>query len=92
MYYKHTHTHTHTHTQKKKQKITHHPSRTVGFYCFYLPPGYKPEVNAENLKKVGIGGHREVGDELIKIFRDKLDQRDLADKLETFVHKEDCTM
>ena len=78
-------------TQKKLQKITHHPSRIVGFYCFYLPPGYKPEVNAENLKKVGIGGHHEVGDELVKIFRDKLDQKDLADKLETFVHKEDCT-
>lgn len=53
-----------------------------------MPPGYKPEVNAENLKKVGIGGHREVGDELVKIFRDKLDQNDLADKLEKFVHRE----
>ena len=45
-------------------------------------------MNAENLKKVGIGGHREVGDELVKIFRDKLDQKDLADKLKQFVHKD----
>ena len=54
-----------------------------------MPPGYKPEVNAENLKKAGIGGYREVGDELVRIFRDKLDQKDLADKLERFVHRDD---
>ena len=64
----------------------------MGFYCFYLPPGYRPEVNAENLKKAGIGGYREVGDELVKIFRDKLDQKDLADKLEKFVHRDNSCL
>ena len=47
------------------------------------------ELNIENFKKVGIKSPQDIGDELVKIFRNKLDQKSLADRLSEFIHKDD---
>ena len=40
----------------------------------------------EDLKKVGIGGLQDVGDQLVDIFLHKLKLSDIASRLENFVH------
>lgn len=67
-----------------REKMGPHPSRTMEFYCFSeeadstLPP--------EGLKEVGIKVPLDVGEWLVKTFRSKLDQSDLATQLEKFFY------
>ena len=47
------------------------------------------ELSIENFKKVGIKSPQDIGDELVKVFSNKLDQKSLADRLSEFIHKND---
>ncbi len=71
--------------QDIKDELSHHPSRTVDFYCFYQEPD--SSLTDEMLRKVGIGFPCDVGTWLVETF-DKLDQKDLATRLHDFVHKQ----
>ena len=42
----------------------------------------------EHLKEVGIGFPQDVGEWIVKTLRQKLDQNDLADRFQDFLHKE----
>jgi len=39
------------------------------------------------LRSVGVGSPHDVGDWLVEVFRNKLDQNELAERLHTYVHK-----
>ena len=73
--------------QLKVKKIGRHVSQEIGFYCFHVPAGYNKEVNAINLKEMGVDTPLDVGHELVKIFRKKLKQEDVAEKLRDHVLK-----
>lgn len=64
------------------ESLGRHPSRKMNFYSFYKPPD--STVTEEELKKVGIGSVHNVGRWLVETFETKLDQKDLADRLNTF--------
>lgn len=60
-----------------------HPSRTVRFYCFHISS--RSTLTPEELKKVEIGSPQDVGCWLVDTFKDKLDQHELAEKLNDFI-------
>ena len=69
--------------QNAAEKLGHHPSRTVDFYCFNLPEN--SDLTFETLKEVGIYSPHDAGAWLVQTLGDKLDQQDLATKLDTFL-------
>ena len=73
--------------QEKRDEIDHHPSWAVHHYCFHLPEDSK--LRHEHLKEVGIGFPEDVGEWIVKTFRQKLDQKDLADRLKDFLKKQE---
>ncbi len=65
----------------KREKIGRHVSREVDFYCFHVPDSYRKEINAKSLEETGIKSPIDVGNALVKIFRKKFKQEDIAEKL-----------
>ena len=55
-----------------KEELKHHPSRTVEMCCFAQEPD--STLEPEYLKEVGIKNQQDVGDWLVKTFRNKFDQ------------------
>ena len=71
--------------QEKRNEIGRHPSWAVHHYCFHLPED--SQLKHEHLKEVGIGFPKDVGEWIVKTFRQKLDQNILADRLQNFLRK-----
>ena len=71
------------HLQQAVERIGHHPSRTMNYYCFDLSSSDK-SLTFEKLRKVGVYSPRDVGDWLVQTFSDKLAQRDLAEELKKY--------
>ena len=47
----------------------------------------------QKLESVGVASPQDVGDWLVDVFRNKLDQNELADRLHDFVHKpKECSL
>ena len=47
----------------------------------------------QKLESVGVASPQDVGDWLVDVFRNKLDQNELADRLHGFVHKpKECSL
>ena len=70
--------------QQIKEKIGSHPSRSMKFYCFRQEPD--SSIKTERLREVDIYGPLDVGKWLVKTFKNKLDQKELAEKLDKFIH------
>ncbi len=68
--------------QLKKDRIGHHVSRVVDFYCFDVPGSYRKEINAKSLGEMGVRSPLDVGDELVKILKMKFKQENVATKLQ----------
>ncbi len=67
------------------------PSRTVQYYSFCQDRDSRlnsPE-GRRVLRDVGIGGPQDVGDWLVGVFENKLDQPDLGEQLRGFIHADD---
>lgn len=74
-----------------EEKLGKIPSRTVQYYSFCQDRDscLNKSEGRETLRGVGIGGPRDVGDWLVRVFQDKLDQPELADQLHGFIHAGD---
>ena len=65
------------------EKVGHHPSRKMDYYCFNLPSN-EPNLTTKVLKEVGVYSTKDVEDWLVKTFHDKLAQCDLAERLRKY--------
>ena len=75
-------------TQNYREVIGNFLSWTVEFYSFAPVPS---TTRREELEAVGIKSHVDVGKWLVDILKNKLDQCDLAEKLETFFRVRDSS-
>lgn len=65
----------------KRGSVGHRISQEVNFYCFNVPDSYRKEINSQSLGEMGIKSPLDVGDELVKIFRKKFKQENIAENL-----------
>ena len=70
--------------QRIMKELGHHHSRTVEMCYFRQEPD--STLKPEYLREVGIKSPQDVGDWLVKTFRNKFDQTELAKKLDHFIH------
>ena len=96
----HTHTHT-THTvthlpltssliQYVKERLQLVPSCTVKYFSFCQDRDSvlnSPE-GRQRLGEVGVNSPRDVGEWMVDVFKNKLDQNELAERLDTFIHRQ----
>ena len=68
------------------EKIGHHPSRSMKFYCFDILDNQQ-NLTFDTLREVGVYSPKEVGEWLVQTIDDKLAQSDLADNLRRFFMK-----
>ena len=66
--------------QSYKDVIGEYHSWEVDFFSF----AQVPPVKLDDLKAVGIKSHHDVGDWIVETIKNKLDQAELAEKLNTF--------
>ena len=73
------------------KKLQPPSSHKVQFFSFNQDWGsiLNSEEGREKLREVGIGTVADVGEWLVGVFRDRFDQEDLADRLESFIHKKE---
>ena len=73
------------------KKLQPPSSHTVQFFSFNQDWGsiLNSEEGREKLREAGIGTVADVGEWLVGVFRDRFDQEDLADRLESFIHKKE---
>ena len=71
------------------EKLQPPSSYTVKFCSFkqIWSSNLDSEEGREKLREVGIGTVADVGEWLVGVFRDRFDQEDLADRLESFIHE-----
>ena len=76
-------------TQRVEEKLGQNPSHTVGYFSFCQDRDSvlnTPE-GRQQLKDAGISCPQDVGDWLVDVFKNKLDQAELAERLHDFIHK-----
>lgn len=67
--------------QLAEEKVGRHPSRTMNYYCFDLPSS---DVSLKTLKEVGVYSPKDVGDWIVRTFKQTLAQHTLAEKLNRY--------
>ena len=71
------------HVQMICEKVGHHPSRSMRFYCFDIADNQQ-NLTLDTLREVGVYSPKDVGEWLVQTIDDKLVQSDLADNLKRF--------
>ena len=74
---------------QKDLEFNESPSCTIGFFSFNQDKDsvLNSDKGRQRLRDVGIGMPLDVGEWLVKLFRNVLEQADVADQLHSFTHK-----
>ena len=77
------------HLQITRDKLRSTGSHQIQFFSFCQDKDsvLNSDSGRKKLKKVGIGTPRQVGEWLVKVFREDFKQNELANQLEVFVDK-----